>query len=91
MKINIAGQIEELLIKAFTPSFIHVADVSHHHAGHASAPAGGQSHFELTITADAFQSMSRIQAHRLIHAELADLLAGPIHALQITIKKPEKA
>ena len=87
MKIAVANQIEDALIKAFTPSFLKVENVSHHHAGHASAPAGGQSHFELTITADAFATISRIQAHRLIHAELADLLAGPIHALQITIKK----
>ena len=80
-------EIETILIKAFQPRLLQVDDVSHHHAGHAGAPAGGESHFDVMIAADAFDGQSRINSHRMINKELADLLAGPIHALAIKIVK----
>lgn len=83
VKELIANALEE----AFAPTLLEVEDVSHHHAGHAGAPSGGQSHFELHISAAAFADQSRISSHRMINKVLADLLAGPIHALQITIVK----
>jgi len=81
----IRDQIEERLIECFSPDKLSVQDVSWQHAGHAGAPDGGQSHFEVEISASAFAGKGRVAAHRAIHAELADLLAGPIHALQITL------
>jgi len=81
----IRDQIEERLIECFSPDKLSVQDVSWQHAGHAGAPNGGQSHFEVEISASAFAGKGRVAAHRAIHAELADLLAGPIHALQITL------
>ena len=77
----------DALHEAFAPTLLEIEDVSHHHAGHAGAPAGGQSHFELRIAAPAFEGQSRIAAHRMVNKVLAGLLAGPIHALQITIEK----
>ena len=55
------------------------------HRGHAGFQEGGESHFEVVISASAFGGQGRIAAHRAVHAELADLLAGPVHALQITL------
>ena len=81
----IRDEIEERLIECFSPDKLSVQDVSWQHAGHAGAPDGGQSHFEVEISASAFAGKGRVAAHRAIHAELADLLAGPIHALQITL------
>ena len=81
----IRDQIEERLIECFSPDKLSVQDVSWQHAGHAGAPDGGQSQFEVEISASAFAGKGRVAAHRAIHAELADLLAGPIHALQITL------
>ena len=72
---------------AFAPSYLEIEDVSHHHAGHAGAPEGGESHFNLTISSEAFEGKSRIACHRLINTALAELLAGPVHALQIKIVK----
>ena len=77
----------EKLNHAFAPILLKIDDVSHQHAGHSGAPSGGQSHFELVISAPAFEDVSRIASHRMINKALADLLAGPIHALQITIVK----
>jgi len=80
-------QIETRLQQAYDPEILILKDVSAAHAGHAGAPPGGESHFELTIKAARFEGVARLAAHRLIHAELKDLLAGPVHALQINLGK----
>ena len=84
---TIAGQIADRLTTDLSPSLLKIEDVSWQHAGHAGAPDGGQSHFNLEIAAPALQGLSRVAAHRLITSSLAALLAGPVHALQITIVK----
>ena len=85
--MRVKEQIEIRLQEAFAPHLLVVEDVSYRHAGHAGAPEGGESHFELTISAEILNDKTRIAAHRLINQTLADLLAGPIHALQIKIVK----
>ena len=77
----------EKLTDAFAPHMLSVTDVSYQHAGHAGAPAGGESHFELEIGAACFEGQSRLACHRMINQALAELLAGPVHALQIKIVK----
>ncbi len=83
---SIAEEIEARLTARFAPSYIQVEDVSWQHAGHAGARPGGQSHFELTITAQELSSGGRVAAHRAITSQLSDLLAGPVHALQIKLR-----
>lgn len=77
----------EALHNALSPTLLEIEDVSHHHAGHAGAPSGGQSHFEVRISSGSFDGKTRIACHRMVNEALADLLAGPIHALQIQIVK----
>ena len=79
--------IEARLTQALAPHFLQVEDVSWQHAGHAGARPGGQSQFEVTIAAKSLSGLSRVAGHRAVNQALADLLAGPIHALQITIKR----
>ena len=79
--------IEAHLTKALAPHFLEVKDVSWQHAGHAGAHPGGQSHFEVVIAAQRLSGLSRVAGHRAVNQALADLLEGPIHALQITIKR----
>jgi len=85
---TIAQQIETALIQAYAPVQLAVIDDSHLHAGHAGARAGGESHFTVEIVADAFAGQSRVARHRLVNTALADLLAGPVHALVIRAKAP---
>lgn len=85
--MHVKKQIQDTLEAAFAPHLLEIEDVSYMHAGHAAAPEGGESHFELTIGAAIFDDKSRIAAHRLINQALADLLAGPVHAVQIKIVK----
>ena len=84
---TIANKMVERLIADLSPSVLKIEDVSWQHAGHVGAPDGGQSHFNLEIAAPALQGLSRVAAHRMVTSSLADFLAGPVHALQITIIK----
>tara|TARA_B100001057_G_scaffold405141_1_gene417992 strand:- start:573 stop:848 length:276 start_codon:yes stop_codon:yes gene_type:complete len=86
-KQTIADQMVARLTADLSPSLLKIEDISWQHAGHAGAPDGGQSHFNLQIAAPALQGLSHVAAHRIINSSLADFLAGPVHALQITIIK----
>ena len=84
---SVKKAIEMRLQEILNPDFLKVEDVSWQHAGHAGARPGGQSHFEVVIAAQRLSGLSRVAGHRAVNQALADLLAGPIHALQITIKR----
>jgi BolA family transcriptional regulator, general stress-responsive regulator len=81
-----ATVIETKLRAAFAPRSLNVRDVSAQHEGHAGARPGGQTHFEVEITAAAFDGMSRIAMHRAVMGELGDEFAGTLHALNIKAK-----
>ncbi|SHJ37792.1 BolA protein [Palleronia salina] len=81
----VEDEIRLKLEDAFAPRALTVKDDSAAHAGHAGAPAGGQSHFNVVIRADAFADMSRIARHRAIHAALGRDLVGRIHALALDV------
>jgi BolA protein len=80
--------ISNKLTKAFTPQSLDVVDESHKHEGHAGHRPGGESHFRVTIVAEAFRGKSRIERHRMINATLAAELAGGVHALAIQVSAP---
>jgi BolA protein len=63
-----ADHIEKTLREAFNPQELEVSDVSEAHRGHSGFQEGGESHFEVRITAAHFSGMSRIAQHRAIHA-----------------------
>ena len=58
------------------------------HAGHASSPQTGESHFRVLVVSQAFQGKSRIERHRIVNAILADELKGGVHALAIKAFAP---
>jgi len=89
--MSMAETIRSKLTEALSPTRLEVVDESHLHAGHASAPAGGESHFRVAIVAAAFAGRSRVDRQRLVHGTLADELAGPVHALAITALAPGEA
>lgn len=81
----VAEEIRTRLEGAFTPSVLDVVDDSERHRGHAGYQEGGESHFRVTIVADAFAPMSRIERHRAVHDALGPELVGRIHALALKI------
>ena len=70
--MSVAERIRSKLESELSPSRLEIIDESSQHAGHASAPAGGESHFRLTITAGAFEKLGRIDRQRLVHQILAE-------------------
>ncbi len=83
--------LTQKLTEAFTPASLRVEDESHRHEGHAGHRPGGQSHFRVTIVADAFRGKSRLERHRMVNEVLAAELAGGVHALAIQASTPEEA
>lgn len=86
--MSIEGRIREKLMRRFAPEALDVINESHRHAGHAGSPGTGESHFAVGIVAAAFAGKSRLERHRMINAELADELAGGVHALAIKAFAP---
>jgi BolA family transcriptional regulator, general stress-responsive regulator len=78
----------EKLTQVFAPARLDVADESEHHKGHAGHRPGGETHFRVTIVAEAFRGKSRLDRHRMVNAALADELTGGVHALAIDASAP---
>ncbi len=84
-KVLVADEIRTRLTAAFAPRTLEIEDESERHRGHAGYQDGGQSHFRVAISADAFAPMSRIERHRAVHVALGKDLIGRIHALALQI------
>lgn len=80
--------IREKLEEALSPLQIRILDESAHHAGHAGAREGGESHFRVEIVAKQFEGLNRVARHRLIYAALGNAFSEGLHALQIIAKAP---
>ena len=89
-RLRVADRIRLKLNAALQPSRLEIVDDSHRHAGHAHAPKGGESHFNVEIVASAFAGENRVARQRRIYAILAEELAGPVHALALTTLTPEE-
>lgn len=85
---TLAADLEALLRQALEPSQLALRDDSAAHAGHAGAREG--AHFAVHIVADRFAGLPALARHRLVYAAAAPLLAGRIHALQITALTPQE-
>ncbi len=75
----------EKLDAAFSPKHLEVRDDSAQHAGHSGARPEGETHFHVTIEADAFEGLSRVAAQRLVYKALKLELEEHVHALSLKI------
>jgi BolA protein len=82
-------QLKHKLENHFNPLFIEVEDQSHIHAGHASAPEGGNSHFHCTLVSKSFIGIPLLKRHRLIYDILSEEMTI-IHALAIKAYTPQE-
>ena len=80
----VKDEIEDRLTAAFHPSVLEVVNESHRHAGHAGDDGTGESHFRITIRAEAFRDMPRLARHRAVQKALGDLNRR-IHAIALDI------
>lgn len=80
--------IRQTLQSALDPVRLDIVDESDQHAGHAGAHPEGETHFRVTIVAESFDGLSRIERHRKVNALLATELAGTLHALALKTLTP---
>lgn len=85
---DVATSLREQLTLALQPHKLVLRDDSAHHAGHAGARDG--AHFAVHIVSPRFAGVSTLARHRMVYAAAAPLMAGRIHALQITALTPEE-
>jgi BolA protein len=88
--MRVADRIRSKLTEALHPTRLAVHDDSHRHAGHAGARPEGETHFRLEIVSAAFAGQSRVARQRAVYGLLAEELAGPVHALQLTTLTPDE-
>ncbi len=84
--------IMSTLIPILKPTSISLIDNSSQHAGHAGSKGwaeSGESHFALTIIAEAFDGLSLVKRHQLIYMLLGDTMEN-IHALEIKAMSPDE-
>lgn len=84
------NEIMSKLITTLKPTHIELVDNSDQHAGHAGSKGweeSGESHFALTIVAEAFDGVALVKRHQLVYLLLGETMQK-IHALQISAKTP---
>jgi len=86
---NAVDRMSACLKAAFQPSYLHIEDESWKHAGHAGVQEHGGGHFVLRIASEQFDSLTRMQVHRMIFKALHDFFPATIHALSIQLVDAE--
>ncbi|PLW78116.1 BolA family protein [Cohaesibacter celericrescens] len=86
--MTVKKNIEKKLNNQLQPTLLEVIDESALHAGHAHSRPEGETHFRVRVASSAFNDISRIAAHRMVHDIIKDELSGPIHALSLETIKP---
>lgn len=76
------------LLAPLDPYSVEIIDDSALHAGHVGAREGG--HYRLNIVSERFTGKRTMERHRIVHAALASLMPGGIHALSIVAKTPDE-
>ncbi|XP_051848753.1 bolA-like protein 1 [Antechinus flavipes] len=84
MEGPVEAAIRAKLEQALSPEVLELRNES---SGHA-VPPGSETHFRVAVVSSRFEGLSSLQRHRLVHAALAEELAGPVHALAIQARTP---
>ncbi|XP_072500771.1 bolA-like protein 1 [Notamacropus eugenii] len=84
MEGPVEAAIRTKLEQALSPEVLELRNES---SGHA-VPPGSETHFRVAVVSSRFEGLSPLQRHRLVHAALAEELAGPVHALAIQARTP---
>lgn len=85
---SVADRITVRLNDLLEPSRLEVVNDSHHHRGHMGDDGTGETHFTVRIESPRFAGLNRVARQRLVNQALAELLAGPIHALSLKASAP---
>jgi BolA protein len=90
--MSVAARMREKLTSVFAPVALEIEDQSARHAGHAGATRSdgsqGETHFHVRLVSPVFEGLTRVERQRQVYAALKDELAGPVHALSLTLLAP---
>jgi BolA protein len=86
--MSLQSRMHEKLLTTLNPTRLDVVNESHLHAGHASSPGTGESHFRVLIVSPDFAGKSRVERHRIVNDLLRDELRDCVHALAIKALAP---
>ena len=86
----VAKNIYKKLSQTLEPVKLEIQDQSHLHKGHAGAPDGGESHFDIIIVSHFFEDKSRVSRQKIVYNILKDELHDKIHALSLKTLTPEE-
>ncbi|AJQ95201.1 BolA family protein [Gynuella sunshinyii] len=84
--MSIQQRMRSLLEAEFSPVALDLINESHMH----SVPDGSESHFKLVLVSDLFTGLPKVKRHQLVYKVLAELLAGPVHALAMHLYTKEE-
>ena len=87
---QVSDRMQTKLRAAFAPQQLDIVDETNKHHGHAGWRESGETHFQITITSASFAGKSRVERQRMVYRVLAEELAGPVHALALTVRAPEE-
>ena len=77
--MSLAETINDTLVEHLAPARLDIVNESHKH----NVPDGSESHFKVTVVSQNFEGIGLVPRHRMVNKLLADLLAGPVHALSL--------
>jgi len=81
-------EMEQLLVAAFAPTRLVVANDSAQHHGHSGDDGSGESHFTVTIESAVFAGVGRLERQRMVNRALGDIPGQRVHALAIKASAP---
>lgn len=84
--MSVETQLRERLSANFAPTWMELENESHQH----SVPANSETHFRVVMASDEFTGKRAVARHQQVYGVLAELLAGPIHALALHLYDPEE-
>lgn len=84
--MNRKERIEQILDQALKPAYLIVENESHQH----HVPPDSETHFKVTLVAQAFGELGRLDRHRKINALLSTELNSGLHALSLHLYSPNE-
>ncbi len=78
--------ITNKLNTGFDAQHLDVLNESHMH----SVPPDSETHFKVVMVSEHFTGQRKVARHQAVYAQLAEELAGPVHALALHLYTPDE-
>ena len=83
---QVESQIGQQLQAEFQPAHMEVINESHMH----SVPPNSETHFKVVLVSQRFEGKRKVARHQAVYGQLAEQLAGPVHALALHLYTPDE-